>query len=219
MLGPLKPTLAVGVALAALGVSAVPAAAAPTASSLPTITGTGVYGSTLTCTNGTWSAGAGSFTYTWELADGNVPIGTGPTLRVRAPWVGLGIVCAVGATDTTGTATATSTSITAMPLIPTIRIISARQTTAGKIAISGTVSPTASLRGGAGSLILYRQTTSGPQQLSFNGRQTRPNAKTGAFTLEASGEPRGRNTYIVQYVPSALGYGMQVTVRRAITVT
>ncbi len=211
--------LATGAALAAGGLCAAQASAAPTPASLPTISGTAVYGSTLTCANGTWSAGAGGFSYTWELADGNVAIGTGPNLRVRAPWVGLGIVCAVGATDSTGSATATSPAITAKPLVPTIHITQAAQLVPGKVVISGTVGPTASLNGGNGSLILYRATKSGFQQLSFNGSQTRPSRKHGAFRLVATGEPRGRNRYIVQYVPSALGYGSQVTASRRVTVS
>ena len=80
--------------------------------------------------------------------------------------------------------------------------------------ISGHVSPTKSLAGGAGSLILYRQTRSGLQQLSFNGRQTRPSRKNGAFTLVAASEPTGRFTYVVQYVPSALGYGTELVSRK-----
>jgi hypothetical protein len=210
--------LIAGAAVGTCGVCAERAAAAPTAATPPSITGSSVYNSTLTCSNGTWSAGAGSFTESWQLADGGVQIGTGSTLRVRAPWVGLAIQCAVTATDPTGSATATSPSVTATPQVPTIRITEARQTATGKITIRGTVQPVASLKGGAGSLILYRQTKFGPQQLSFNGGQTRPNQKTGAFTMTASGEPKGRNQYSLQYVPSALGYAPQVTVRRTITV-
>lgn len=207
-----------GAVIGACGVCAVQASAAPTAATLPSISGSSTYGSTLTCNNGTWSAGAGSFTYGWELSDGGVPIGTAQTLRVRAIWVGLGIQCTVTASDTTGSATAASAAVTATPQRPAIRITEARQIAAGKIAIQGTIRPIASLKGGAASLILYRQTKAGPEQLSFNGAQTRPNQKTGAFRMTATGEPTGRNKYILQYVPSAPGFSPQITVQRTITV-
>jgi hypothetical protein len=217
-MGRLTTLLTAGAAIGACGIFAAEASAAPTAATLPSITGSSTYGSTLTCNNGTWSAGAGAFTYTWELADGNLQIATGSTLRVRAIWVGLGIQCAVTATDTTGSATAASVSVTATPLTPAIKVTEARQIAAGKIAIRGRISPVASLKGGAGSLILYRVTKTGPQQLSFNGGQTRPNQKTGAFTVTATGEPTGKNKYVLQYVPSALGYTSPVMIRRTITV-
>jgi hypothetical protein len=207
-----------GAVIGACGVCATQASALPTAATLPSITGTSAYGSTLTCNNGTWSAGAGSFTYAWHLADGNLQIGTAQTLRVRAIWVGLGVQCAVTATDTTGAATAASPAVTATPAVPAIKITQARQIATGKIAIAGTIRPRQSLNGGAASLILYRQTKAGPEQLSFNGSQTRPNEKTGAFRMTATGEPTGRHRYILQFVPSAEGYAPQVTVRRTITV-
>jgi hypothetical protein len=217
-MGRLTTLLSAGAAIGACGVCAAQAAAAPTAATPPSITGSSTYNSKLTCNNGTWSSGAGSFAFSWQLADGNAQIGTGSTLRVRAIWMGLGIQCAVTATDPTGTATATSASVTATPQRPSIRIAEARQVAPGKIEIRGTIRPVASLKGGAASLILYRQTKAGPEQLSFNGRQTRPNVKTGAFLMTATGEPKGRNQYILQYVPSATGFTPQTTVRRTITV-
>jgi hypothetical protein len=211
-------TFAAGTALFGSGLCAAQAVAAPTAATPPTISGSAVYGAKLTCNNGTWSAGAGSFTYAWELADGNLVVASGQTVTVKASWVGLGIQCAVTAKDTTGTASAASSAVTARASTPKISLREARQTSAGKVTFKGKISPIASLRGGSGSLILYRKTTAGPQQLSFNGGQTRPNLKTGAFTLVATGEPRGKHSYIIQYVPSALGYG-QALVRRTITVS
>jgi hypothetical protein len=213
----LSTLLTAGAAIGACGVCAAQASAAPTPATLPSITGASSYGSTLTCNTGTWSAGAGAFTETWQLADSNVQIGTGSTLKVRAPWVGLAIQCAVTATDTTGTATATSPAVTATPLAPAIKVTEARQVGTGKIAIKGAVSPVASLKGGAGSLILYLITKTGPEQISFNGSQTRPNLKTGAFTMTASGQPKGKNKYALQYVPSAMGYTSPVMIRRQIT--
>jgi hypothetical protein len=217
MTGPWKPTLAAVSALVACGIGAAPAGASPVASVPPAISGTSAYGQTLTCKNGTWSAGAGSFTYQWQLADGNVAIGSGTTLRLRARWVGLAVVCAVSAKDTTGTATAVSPPVTVEPASAKVTITKARQTISHTIEVEGRVSPMASLKGGAGSLVLYRQTTAGLQQLSFGGLQTRP-AKNGAFRLVAGDQPIARSTYVVQYVPSGEGYPPQVLASRKIRV-
>ena len=208
---------AVGV-LAASGLGAATASAQPIAATSPAITGTAAYGQTLTCRNGTWSAGAGSFTYQWQLADGNVVIGSAPTLKVRAIWVGLGIDCVVTATDSTGaTATATSAPVSPVAATTTVKITKTSVSSTRKLRISGTISPTASLNGGAGSLILYRQSIYGLVQLSFNGAQTRP-GHSGAFTLTASGEPAGTHTYVIQYIPSSIGYGGQALATRKIRI-
>jgi hypothetical protein len=214
-----KAMLAAGAAIAGLAVGAAEASAAPTASTPPTISGHAVYDSTLTCTNGTWSAGAGSFTYEWELADGDVVIGHGPTLRVRAIWSSLAIVCSVTGSDTTGTATATSAPVTAQPATPTITVTTAREVSTAdrKVLIAGRITPAASLQGGSGSLILYRLTSSGLRQLSFNGPQTHPRSN-GSFSILSTGEPTGTNTYVLQYVPSAAGYTTQTVVSRRIRV-
>jgi hypothetical protein len=209
-----KPILASASVLAASGVAVATAAAAPTASTPPAISGNPGLGGTLACKNGSWSSGAGSFAFGWQLADGNVPIAGGSTLKVRAPWVGKAIVCVVTAKDGSGTGTAVSPPVTIAPGLTKIVIASARQTAPHTVQISGHISPTKSLVGGAGSLILYRQTRSGLQQLSFNGDQTRPSRKNGAFTLIAASEPTGRFTYVVQYVPSAQGYGTEMVSRK-----
>lgn len=214
-----KRSLAALTAIAAAGLTAAATAAAtPTVATPPSITGSPTYRSTLTCANGTWSSGAGSFAYAWQLADGNVQIGTGATLRVRAVWVGRAIVCAVTAKDSTGTTAAVSPPVTAQPAAMKVTISKARQTTSRRIVIAGRVSPVRSLNGGAGSLILYRETKSGLVQLSFNGRQTRPNRKTGAFRLSAGNQPIARSTYVVQYVPSAVGFPAQALASRKIRV-
>ena len=213
-----KAALAATTAVAASGLTATAALATPTASTPPAISGKATYGSTLTCNNGSWSAGAGSFTYAWQLADGNVQIGTNPTLRIQAKWVGLGIVCVVSAKDASGAGSATSPPVSAAPVTPTITITRARQTVAATVEVEGKVSPTASLAGGTGSLILYRQTKAGLQQLSFTGNQTRP-AKDGTFRLVAGDQPVGRSAYVVQYVPSADGYTAQALATRRIRVS
>lgn len=213
-----KRSFGVLAALSAAGLAAAaPAAAKPTATTPPVISGTPAYGSTLSCATGTWSAGAGSFAYTWQLADGNVAIGTGPKLRVRAAWVGQAIDCAVTAKDTTGAATAVSPAVTARPAAMKVTITKARQTTSRRIEIEGKVSPTGSLHGGAASLILYRETKAGLVQLSFGGSQTRPK-RNGSFRLVAGDQPIARSTYVVQYVPSGEGYPAQAIASRKIRV-
>jgi hypothetical protein len=204
--------------LAAGGITAASAAAAPTASVPPSVTGKATVGGRLACKNGSWSTGAGSFTFGWQLASGNVPIASGATVKPRVAWVGQAVVCVVTAKDSNGTGTAVSPPVTIAPAAAKIVISKARQTAAHTIEISGHVTPTASLAGGTGSLILYRQTRSGLQQLSFNGNQTRPSRKNGAFTLIAASEPTGRFTYVVQYVTSAPGYAQQVVATRKIRV-
>jgi hypothetical protein len=213
----LKATLAAVSVAAAGGLAAAPALAAPSAATPPGITGSAIYGQTLTCNNGTWSAGAGSFGFAWQLASGNVPIGTGPTLKLRARWVGQAVVCAVTGKDASGTATAISPPLTVQPASATLKISRARQTISHTIEIEGSVAPTASLNGGAGSLILYLQTSAGLEQLSFGGNQTRPRSN-GDFRLVAGEQPIAQNTYVVEYVPSAMGFPPQVVATRRIRV-
>jgi hypothetical protein len=214
MLTTWKAIIAAASVLAAGGITAASAAAAPAASVPPSITGNAIVGGQLACKNGSWSTGAGSFTFAWQLASGNVPIATGATVKPRVAWVGQAIVCVVTAKDSSGTGSAVSPPVTIAPAPAKIVISKARQTAPQTIEISGHVTPTASLAGGTGSLILYRQTRSGLQQLSFNGNQTRPSLKNGAFTLIASSEPTGRFTYVVQYVPSAPGYAQVLATRK-----
>ena len=116
-----------------------------------------------------------------------------------------------------GVAHASRARQSATPL--TVSVASAHQTSTrfNTIQISGRVGPSASLAGGNGSIILYRETRAGLQQLSFNGPQTHPSS-SGAFSIKSTGEPTGTNTYVVQYVPSATGYAMQGVATEHITV-
>ena len=209
-----KPILATASVLAASGVAVASAAAAPRATVPPAISGKAMIGGQLACKNGSWSSGAGSFSFGWQLADGNVPVASGATLKPRGNWVGEAIVCVVTAKDSSGTTTAVSPPVTITPAPTKIVIATARQTAAHTVRITGHVTPTKSLAGGSGSLVLYRQTRAGLQQLSFNGKQTRPKRKTGAFVLVAASEPVGRFTYVVQYVPSAPGYAPRLATRK-----
>jgi hypothetical protein len=218
-LATMKTTRLMTIAAALTTGCAVPAAlaatagAAPTASTPPTITGTAAVGQKLTCNNGTWSAGAGSFTYQWQLADTGSVIGSQPTLTLGSRATGLAVVCVVSATDSTGAiATATSAPAAVIGVAPKLTITK-ESSSDGGLTLTGKITPAGAARSGLGSLILYRQSASGPQQLTFDEIDTTP-ATNGTFTLTITGEPTGRHTYILQYVPGAAGYVTQVTITR-----
>ena len=198
---------------AAPALFAASASAAPTASTPPTISGTAAVGGKLTCNNGTWSAGAGSYTYQWEIADTGSVIGTKPAITLGARVSGLAVDCVVSAKDSSGaTGTATSASEPVAGIAPKLTITK-EVSMGGGLTLTGKITPAGAARGGLGSLILYRQSASGPQQLTFDEADTTP-ATNGSFTLALTGEPTGRHTYILQYVPGAAGYVTQVTVTR-----
>ena len=170
----------------------------PTASTPPTISGTAAVGGKLTCNNGTWSAGAGSYAYQWEIADTGSVIGTKPAITLGARVSGLAVDCVVSATASRGA-----------PGPARSKEVSAD----GGLTLTGKITPAGAAKGGLGSLSLYRQSASGPQQLTFDEADTTP-ATNGSFTLAVTGEPTGRHTYVLQYVPGAAGYVTQVTVTR-----
>ena len=93
--------------------SAVTAAAAPTNTVLPTITGTGSLGQTLTRSTGTWtSATAETPTYAtqWKRAGVAISGATNSTYVVQAADVGTNVTVTVTATDSNGSTAATSTN-------------------------------------------------------------------------------------------------------------
>ncbi len=208
----------IAAAAAVTGLAPAAASAAPTPIMSPTVTGTAVFGNTLTCRNGTWSAGAGSFSYAWQYADGNVPIAKSQTLKVTDQMVMLGIDCVVTATDSSGApASITSAPVTPQPATPTVKLARATVTASRKVRIFGTIAPTASFGPGGASLTMYRRTGLGLEQITFTGPQSHP-PRNGRFTMTASHEPAGRNTYVIEYDPSALGYVSQVLVTRTVRV-
>jgi len=83
----------------------------PTNTAAPAITGTATMGSTLTCSNGTWT-GATSYTREW-LRDGTaIGSATGTTYVSTLADVGKSITCRVTAAGTDGTNRATSAGVT-----------------------------------------------------------------------------------------------------------
>lgn len=82
---------------------------APINNSLPLILGTPIVGSTLTATNGSWSASPSpTFTYQWKADGVNITGATSATYVVDAADVGADITVTVTATNSEGSASATS---------------------------------------------------------------------------------------------------------------
>ncbi|MGZ4178846.1 MAG: hypothetical protein ACXVUX_21760, partial [Solirubrobacteraceae bacterium] len=96
-------------AAAVTGVVVAVAIAAPVASRPPTISGRPAYEQTLTCSRGTWSADAVSFSYAWAITGGST-IATGQTLKVPASAIDYDVVCIVTARDAQGATTPASSS-------------------------------------------------------------------------------------------------------------
>lgn len=87
--------------------------APPTSTSPPTISGSPVVGSVLSCATGTFSGGATAGTQEW-LRNG-VPIAAGPTYATTSADVGRRISCRVTAASNEGTGTGTSDDVVVVP--------------------------------------------------------------------------------------------------------
>jgi hypothetical protein len=82
----------------------------PTEIGPPTISGSGEPGSTLTCSQGTWSGSPTRFTYQWYRDGTPIAGATSSTYTVQTSDEGLTITCAVSAANAKGSAAATSSS-------------------------------------------------------------------------------------------------------------
>ena len=89
------------------------AAAAPTNSVAPTITGTAQVGQTLTAVNGTW-AGTPTPTYTYNWLVGGVSKGTAGTYVCQASDVGKTVICAVTGRNPAGVLTVNTAATAAV---------------------------------------------------------------------------------------------------------
>ncbi|WP_354702426.1 hypothetical protein DSM112329_02785 [Paraconexibacter sp. AEG42_29] len=107
---------------------------APVNTDVPTITGTPVSGSPVTCSDGTWSNSPTSFTYTWSRNGTPIAGATASPYTIQSADVSQALSCTVTATNTTGSGQATSA-----PVTPT----AAAQTPVNSVppAITGTPSP------------------------------------------------------------------------------
>jgi hypothetical protein len=81
----------------------------------PVISGNGIVGSTLSCTNGTWTNSPTSYTYLW---DGDGSVVNGPTYVCVTSDAGSGVSCAVTAINSSGSSAAQSKAISIAPAVP-----------------------------------------------------------------------------------------------------
>ena len=193
------------VAATVTGVVVAVAIAAPMARRPPTISGRPAYEQTLTCSRGTWSADAVSFSYAWAITGGST-IATGHTLKVPASAIDYDVVCIVTARDARGATTpASSSQVLVAPGICTVKITSA-SASKGVVTISGFVGPAdARTRGPEGwSSIVLDRLISGQQYEQLAGPKT-VRSRAGAFTITGH-DTRGRHTYVINYEP-AIGSG------------
>jgi len=110
---PLDDKMVMSVTMKITGVITMAAAAAPSNSILPAISGALTEGSVLTAYEGEWAAEPTSFTYVWKNA--GTPIGgaTAKTYTILAGDSGDAITVAVTGVNSAGSASATSAAVTA----------------------------------------------------------------------------------------------------------
>ncbi len=90
-----------------------PVATQPESTALPTISGTPMVGSILSCSDGSWSGTpAPAFTYEWLREGSLIPGQTQSTYTVQAADEGHSLSCKVTATNIAGSASATSNTLT-----------------------------------------------------------------------------------------------------------
>lgn len=178
------------------------AIAAPVPGKPPTISGQPHFEQTLTCSKGTWSADAVSFSYAWAISGGSTIAG-GQSLKVPASAIDYDLVCIVTAADAQGATTAASSSQVLIGAgISAVKITKATVTN-GLVTISGLVGPAdARRRGPEGwSSVVLDRLISGQQYAQLAGPKI-VRSKDGAFTISAH-DTRGRHTYVINYEPSA----------------
>ncbi len=93
---------------------------APVNTALPQIQGAPVQGENVTCTQGSWSNGPTSFTYSWARNGAAIANATNSIYRIKAVDVGKQLTCTVTATNGSGSGQATSSAVvpTATPAAP-----------------------------------------------------------------------------------------------------
>jgi FG-GAP-like repeat/Abnormal spindle-like microcephaly-assoc'd, ASPM-SPD-2-Hydin len=110
------------VALSATGVSP-----APVSQTAPSISGNAVRGSTLTCSDGTWTNSPTSFAFQWLRNGQAIPGATNQTYTLVEADVGQQIACRVTASNAGGSNSRTSSSVTPTAPAPTLTITVPRQ--------------------------------------------------------------------------------------------
>ncbi|MEP9363517.1 hypothetical protein ABLE68_11175 [Nocardioides sp. CN2-186] len=84
----------------------------PLNTALPTLSGTAVVGTSLSCSQGTWTGSGNTYTYSWRRNGTTIDGATGASYAVVATDVGTAVACTVTATNSIGTSSATSASAT-----------------------------------------------------------------------------------------------------------
>jgi hypothetical protein len=84
---------------------------APANTAKPKISGTPSLGSTLSCSQGTWTLSPTSFAFRWKRDGSNIPSATSSTHIVVAADLGHAVACQVTATNASGSTAATSSAV------------------------------------------------------------------------------------------------------------
>jgi hypothetical protein len=114
---------------------------------LPTLAGSGVVGSTLTTSNGTWNGSPDTFTYQWRSGGGDVAGATTPSYTVSPADVGKLIQCYVTATNGSSTSSQYSNGVMGR----------AEAAPAAPVALANTALPAVS-----GKYVVGKKLTAGP---------------------------------------------------------
>jgi hypothetical protein len=177
----------------------------------PAVTGTATFGSTLSCTTGTWTgAPTPTFAYQWQRVTTPISGATSSTYVLVAADVGSTIRCVVTATNPIGTASAnsnsTATVAATVPGAPTIGTATATGST------TATVSYTAPVSNGGATITLYTATSS-------PGGLTGTLATAGSGTITVSGlSPATSYTFTVR-ATNSVGQSAASAASNSITTT
>jgi len=153
---------------------------APTASAVPSISGTPKVGQSLTASSGTWPAPGLTFGYQWQRAGAPIGGATSSTYAVTTADVGKAITVTVVATRAGyQDGTATSAAVTVVKRVSTVTIAAPKKATSGK---NATVTGTITVTGVAGPL--------GAVTL-FDGKK-----KVGTVTLKATA--KGKVSFVLK---------------------
>jgi len=93
----------------------------------PAISGTVKIGSTVTCTPGSWTNDATTFTHSWALNGVTIPGAVGPTYPIVPTNGGRSLTCSVIATNDVGASASATSAAAAVPALPPPTISHARQ--------------------------------------------------------------------------------------------
>lgn len=167
------------------------ALAAPTSSKSPSVTGKAVYGQTVRCDRGDFSADAVSFSYRW--GDAFLTHARGPAWKIDT--LDDGVACFVTATDAVGATTTTQSEFfTIEPATPRLAL-TGRPARPGFFKITGRITPVAAARDNSRrtlNLVVYN----GIRQLTLGTHRPR---RDGTFTLTAKDRP-GTHNYEVAFI-------------------